>query len=71
MINCNLCMNIDYTEREQYKMGTYAVLEHRCKHYEVRVINGNHHKRRNNYISSCQQCVDDKYKQFQGVTRRI
>ena len=69
MVNCNLCINIDYTEQEQHKKGIHTVPGHRCKHYEVKVIHGNQHKGRNNYISPCEQCVEDKYEQFQEVNR--
>lgn len=67
MINCNFCINIDYTEQEQHKKGIYTVPEHRCKYYKVRVLHGNQYKGSNNHISPCKQRVEDKYEQFQKV----
>lgn len=67
MINCNLCINIDYTEQEQHKNKVYVVPEHCCKYYKKRVLHGNQHKGRNDYISPCKQCVKDKYEQFQEI----
>lgn len=65
MINCNNCMHIDFTEKEQHELGLKEVPGHKCTLYKRFVFHGNNHNGKDFCIKPCTECLLDANSNYQ------